>query len=67
MHFDFDENRDILDVPKECPKCKSELELDTGYDKTALFCTNPDCDYEIDVTEEFEKAAEQENEGGKQS
>lgn len=55
MHYDYDEERYILDVPNECPKCGSELELDVNYDSTSLLCKNQSCDYEIDVTEEFKK------------
>ena len=67
MHEDFEnenfaneefENEDFfLDVPTECPKCGSPLEVDTDYDKTKLLCTNVDCNYELDATEEFERAA----------
>lgn len=51
MYFDYEENRYILDVPNECPKCGEELELDTGYENVFLRCTK--CNYELDVTEEF--------------
>ena len=65
MHYDFDEDRYILDVPTECPKCGSKLELDVNYDNTHLLCPNQDCDYELDVTDEFkelEAAKNEENE-----
>ena len=54
---DFEDENFFLDVPTECPECGSPLELDTDYDKTRLLCSN--CDYEIDVTEEFERAAKE--------
>ena len=72
MHEVFFENDDFinevsedyeeeifLDVPTECPKCGEKLEVDTDYDKTMLICSNVDCDYELDATEEFERAAKQ--------
>lgn len=65
MHEDFENNFDFendfedeeffLDVPTECPKCGSKLDVDTDYDKTMLIC--PNCDYELDATEEFERVA----------
>lgn len=59
MYYDFDEQRYILDVPTECPKCEEELELDTNPDGTVyLLC--PKCDYKLDVTEEFKKLEEAE-------
>lgn len=56
--INYEDFEDILDVPTHCPKCGCELEVDTGYEKTMLLCSNPDCDYELDATEEFEKASE---------
>lgn len=64
MHYDFDEERYILDLPKVCPICKEkynkevELELDIrNYDRDEteifLLCPNPDCDYSLDATKEF--------------
>ena len=58
MHYDFEENRFIMDVPECCPKCGAELEVDTRLEdgiKTMLVCSNDECDYELDATEEFEK------------
>ena len=52
----IEDERYIMDVPTHCPKCGSELEVDTDYDKTRLICSNNKCDYELDATEEFEKA-----------
>lgn len=40
MYFDDLTNRNILDVPSECPKCGENLELDIGYDNIILQCTN---------------------------
>ena len=60
MHYDYDEERYILDVPTECPKCGSELELNNEYDSLQLFCVNNKCDYELDVTDEFRKLEEAE-------
>ncbi len=59
-YYDYDEDRDLLDFPYECPKCGSELELDVSpYDyETHLVCSNSDCDYELDVTADFEKLEE---------
>ena len=48
-----------LNVPTYCPKCDSELELDHEYEKTTLLCPNSDCDFKLDVTKEFEKAAKE--------
>lgn len=59
MHYIVEPEGYNLDVPTCCPKCGSELEVDTGYDKTMLICINQDCDYELDATEEFEKAAKE--------
>lgn len=42
-----------LNVPRECPKCGEELELDIDYEITSVMC--PKCDFELDVTEEFKK------------
>ena len=51
---DIEEDDDeIANLPRECPKCGAELELDIDYDKTTLLC--PECDYQIDVTEEFSR------------
>lgn len=55
MHYDYNEKRYVLDVPNECPKCGSELELDVDYDETHLVCSNMYCDYKIDVTDEFKQ------------
>jgi len=57
MHYDLETERYVMDVPTECPKCGCQLEVDTDIDKTTLICSNIDCDYELDATEEFEKAA----------
>lgn len=58
----YDENCDNpsvrLDIPKECPKCESELELDVNYETTFLLC--PECDFEIDVTDEFNQLEDDE-------
>lgn len=59
MYYDFDEQRYILDVPTECPECEEELELDPNPDGT-VFLLCPKCDYKIDVTEEFKKLEEAE-------
>ena len=59
MHYNHEEERYVMDVPTECPKCGSTLEVDTDYDKTMLICPNFDCNYEFDATEEFEKAAKE--------
>lgn len=48
---EYDENNEIANLPRECPNCEAELELDTGYDETTLLC--PECDYQLDVTDEF--------------
>ena len=61
MYYDYDEERYILDVPKECPECGSDLELDINYDTTYLYCTNNNCNYKIDVTDEFKELEEVEN------
>ena len=56
IHMDedeYEENDEIANLPRECPKCGAELELDTGYDETTLLC--PECDYQLDVTAEFQK------------
>ncbi len=59
MYYDDDLERYVLDLPRECPKCSYPLELDHDYGEepdtftTKLVCTNPDCDYELDATEEF--------------
>jgi len=63
MKYDAEKERFIMDVPTHCPRCNSELEVDTRYGedssiKTFLICSNNECDYEIDATEEFEKAGE---------
>lgn len=55
MHYDFDLKSYILDVPTECPKCGNPLELNNEYDSAQLICTNNDCDYELDVTEELKE------------
>ena len=56
-HVDMDdednENDEIANLPRECPECRSDLELDVDYDKTTLLC--PQCEYELDVTHEFQK------------
>ena len=62
MHFNCEEERYVMDIPDECPKCGGKLEVDNRYGedntiKAFLICTNNDCDYEEDFTEEFEKAA----------
>lgn len=63
MRYDPETERFIMDVPTHCPRCNSALEVDTRYGeeetiKTFLICSNDGCDYELDATEEFEKAAE---------
>lgn len=54
---DFDDiddtNEELLNVPRECPKCGEELELDIDYGTTTVMC--PKCDFELDVTDEFSK------------
>ncbi len=49
-------NEESLDVPKICPECGEELDLDVDYDTTTLICEN--CDYKLDVTDEFKKLEE---------
>ena len=51
MHYSEDEHRYILDIPKQCPNCGNDLELDTSFEKTNLLCNH--CDYILDVTDEF--------------
>lgn len=48
-----EEGDEITNLPRECPKCGAELELDTYYDETTLLCS--ECDYQLDVTEEFKR------------
>ena len=62
MHYNLETERFILDVPTKCPKCGSELEVDTRYGEddnfiTFLVCSNNDCDYKLDASEEFDKAS----------
>ena len=58
MYYDENEDRYIMDVPTECPLCGEPLEIDTRDDKTFLVCTNNDCDYENDATDEFDEAGQ---------
>ena len=64
MHYDDDRGQYILDVPIYCPNCDEKLELDVNDDPYTvfLFCENPNCDYELDVTDEFKKLNELEEE-----
>lgn len=55
---EYDDNDEIAKLPRECPECGAELELDVDYNKTTLLC--PECDYELDVTEEFKRMDEDE-------
>ena len=62
MHYDYETERFVMDVPTHCPRCGAALEVDTRYGeedtiKTFLICSNEGCDYELDATEEFDKAA----------
>lgn len=60
LNRDMDDNSEgLLNVPTECPECGEKLELDVDYDKTTLMC--PECDYDLDVTDEF-KNLEDDNE-----
>ena len=59
MYYDYDEERYILEVPTECPECEEKLELDPNPDGT-VFLLCPKCDYKLDVTEEFRKLEEAE-------
>lgn len=65
VFYDEEEERYVLDVPTECPKCGSELEPDFDYDETHFICTNPECDYSLDVTEDFKQLErlEEDNDG----
>lgn len=49
-----EDNDEIVNLPRECPKCEAELELDIDYDATTLLCTK--CDYQVDVTREFKRS-----------
>ena len=58
MHYDFNENRFVMDIPECCPICGADLEVDTRLEesiKTMLVCSNDKCDYELDATKEFEE------------
>lgn len=66
MKYDAEKERFVMDLPEECPRCGAELELDTRYvgdgeTKTFLLCSNDECDYELDASEEFERASEEYN------
>lgn len=62
MHFDFDEERYVLDLPTECPKCGTVLELDQNIDgHVDLLCPNTECDFCLDVTDEFKAIEETDN------
>ena len=50
-NYNDDYERKVLDIPRECPECDSELELDVCYDNTTLIC--PNCDFSLDVTDKF--------------
>lgn len=56
MHYDYDQERYIMDVPTECPECGEKLELDNDVDKQTLYC--PKCDYTFDATDEFKQINE---------
>ena len=63
MKYDPETERFVMDVPTHCPRCGAELEVDTRYaedstTKAFLICSSDTCDYELDATEEFEKADE---------
>lgn len=62
MHYDDELERYVLDVPTTCPKCGCKLDLDVNYDSTHLLCSNMDCDYELDATQEFKALEEAEEE-----
>lgn len=62
MHYDYDEERYILDVPTVCPKCGGKLELDINYDSTHLLCINTKCNYQYDATDEFKELEQVKNE-----
>lgn len=52
----YDDEPKKLNLPIVCPKCEEILELDLQNDGTKiLYCTNPECDYELDVTEDFKE------------
>lgn len=53
-----DDHEEELDVPRVCPVCNEPLELNVDYDKTTVMCSN--CDYELDVTDEFKNLEEDE-------
>lgn len=58
MHYDYDEERYVLDIPTECPKCGDELKLETKADgKSIVYCDKAACEYELDVTNEFQELA----------
>lgn len=42
-----------LDIPKECPNCTEELELDFDYESTTLLCSK--CVFKLDVTDKFKE------------
>lgn len=64
MKYDAEKERFIMEVPDCCPRCGAELEVDTRYAddgctiKTFLLCSNEGCEYELDASEEFDKASE---------
>lgn len=63
MKYDPERERFVMDIPDCCPRCGAELEVDNRYAedcsiKTFLICSNDSCDYELDATDEFEKAEE---------
>lgn len=57
FYEDSVEEESDKDIPKECPKCKSALELDINYAKDGngytknLICSKPGCDFNFDVTD----------------
>lgn len=56
MHYDYEQERFVMDVPTECPKCGAELEPDISEEQQILLC--PNCEYEFDATNELKKISE---------
>lgn len=57
MHYDESMQRYVLDLPQKCELCGSKLELDIWPNETYLRCTKQGCDFQEDVTAEFEKTS----------
>ena len=57
MPYDYEQERDVLDIPEVCPECGGKLELDQYPEQVLLLCEK--CDYQLDITEELDEATKE--------